>query len=341
MARIRTTMFNFAFIGCGVMANWHAQELLRSGHVRAVAAVDPVAANADRFRQTYAPEAATYPTLDALLAAPPARLDGVVIVTPHTAHAGLALAALNAGLHVVIDKPMVTSVADAYALWHAVNRSGKLLGITYQAPYTFNFGYLAAARDRGDLGTIQAAHGFISQDWLNMTRNTWRQAPALSGGGFAYDTGAHLLNSLMWLMNDPVVDVAAVLDNRGSPVDITGSVTMRFRHGAVASVTFAGDTPHFDSGLTLFTDRYTIATNAYGHRLDMVGRGGERFHPDVPFAEGRGTPHANFVDALLGREPLAVGVRYGVLLSALMDAVYASAAAGTAVKVEPVPDALG
>jgi predicted dehydrogenase len=333
-------MFNFAFIGCGLMANWHAQELLRSGHVRAVAAVDPLLSHADGFRQKYAPAAVAYPTLDALLAAPPAQLDGVVIVTPHTSHAGLALKALDAGLHVLIDKPMVTHVTDAYALWHAVKRSGKLLGITYQSPYTFNFGYLAAARDAGQLGTIQAAHGFISQDWLAMTRNTWRQDPALSGGGFAYDTGAHLLNSLMWLMNDPVVEVAAVLDHRGFPVDITGSVTMRFRNGAVASITFAGDTPHFDSGLTLFTDRYTIATNAYGHRLDMIGRNGERFHPHVPFAEGRGTPHANFVDALLGREPLAVPVRYGVLLSALMDAIYASAKAGTAVNVEPVPDAI-
>ncbi len=333
-------MFNFAFIGCGMMANWHAQELLRSGHVRAVAAVDPLPAHADAFRQRFAPEAATYPTIEALLAAPPAKLDGVVIVTPHTAHAGLALAALNAGLHVVVDKPMVTSVADAYALWHAVIRSGKLLGITFQAPYTFNYGYLAGARARGELGRVQAANGWISQNWLHYVRNTWRTNPALSGGGFIYDTGAHLLNGLMWLMDDPVVEVAAVLDDRGSPVDVTGSVTMRFRGGAVASVTFAGDTPAFDSRLTLFTDRYTITTDAYGHRLEMVSGTGEPFHANVPFAEGRGTPHANFVDALLGREPLAVPARYGVLLSALMDAIYASAKAGTAVQVEPVPDAL-
>jgi predicted dehydrogenase len=333
-------MFNFAFIGCGLMANWHAQELLRSGHVRAVAAVDPLLSHAESFRQRYAPEAAVYPTIEALLAAPPARLDGVVVVTPHAAHAAIARTALDAGLHVLVDKPMVTSVADAYDLWHRVKRSGKLLGITYQAPYTFNFGYLASARDGGDLGAIHAAAGYISQGWLAPTRNTWRQDPAISGGGFAYDTGAHLLNALMWLVNAPVVDVAAVLDNRGSPVDVTGSVTMRFSTGAVAAITFAGDAPSLDSRLTLFTERYAITTDAYGSRLEMTGRGGERFHPPVPFAEGRGTPHANFVDALLGREPLAVGVRYGVLLSALMDAIYASAKAGTAVRVEPVPDSL-
>ena len=65
-------MFNFAFIGCGLMANWHAQELLRSGHVRAVAAVDPLLSHADQFRHKYAPEAAVFPTVEALLADPTA-----------------------------------------------------------------------------------------------------------------------------------------------------------------------------------------------------------------------------------------------------------------------------
>ncbi len=119
-------MFNFAFIGCGLMAHWDVQELLRSGHVRADAAVDPLRSHAD---------AQTYPTLEALLAAPPAQLDGVVIVTPHTVHAPLALARCKR--------------------------------------------------------TIRAADGWISQDWLAMTRNTWRQVPARSGG-FAYNYGVLL-----------------------------------------------------------------------------------------------------------------------------------------------------
>ena len=328
-------MFNFAFIGCGLMANWHAQELLRSGQIRAVAAVDPVAANAQSFCQRYAPDAATFPTIEALLAAPPADLHGVVIVTPHTLHAKLVLTALDAGLHVLVDKPMVTRVADAAAVQRAVERSGKLLAISFQAPYTFNFGWLAAARDAGELGTLQAAAAWVSQGWLALSQSTWRQDPALSGGGFAYDTGAHLLNALVWLANEPVVNVSAVLDNHGTPVDVTGSVSMRFRSGATAAVTFAGDTPTLDSRLTLFTDRYTITTDCYGRRLEMTARDGTPFHPPVPFAEGRGTPHANFVEALLGREALVCGVRYGVLLSTLMDAIYRSAAAGRAVDVEP------
>ena len=107
----------------------------------------------------------------------------------------MVLTALDAGLHVLVDKPMVTRVADAYGLC-----SGRWSGrascwrISFQAPYTFNYAHLAAARDRGELGTIRAANGWISQNWLELTRNTWRLDPALSGGGFIYDTGAHLLN---------------------------------------------------------------------------------------------------------------------------------------------------
>ena len=333
-------MLNVAFIGCGLMANWHAEQLLGSGRCRAVAAVDPLPANAEAFAQRHAPGTPTFPTLEALLADPPGPLDAVVIVTPHTLHAKLALTALHAGLHVLVEKPMVTSLADAYAVWRAADAAGKQLAITFQAPYTFNYAYLAAARRAGELGTLHAANAWVSQGWHALSANTWRQAPALSGGGFIYDTGAHLLNGLMWLADEPVVSVSAALQNLAAPVDLTGSVALRFRSGATAAVTFAGDTPSFDTQIHLFTDRYAITTDAYGRRLDMRGRDGEPFHPPVPFEAGRGTPHANFLDALLGREPIACGPRYGALLSALMDAIYASAASGSVVAVEPVPDAL-
>ena len=143
----------------------------------------------------------------------------------------------------------------------------------------------------------------------------------------------------MWVMNDPVVEVSAVLDSLGRPVDVAGSVTMRFQNGAVASLTFAGDTPTFESELTFFTDKYTVRTDAYGKKLEMFGTDRVVFDPKVRPNEA-GTPHANFVNAVLGREPLKSPVRYGVLLSALMDAIYRSAWTAAAVKVEPVPMAI-
>jgi predicted dehydrogenase len=329
-------MFNFAVCGCGGMAHWHAKELLKSGKVQITAVVDPTPPNAEGFKRQHAPEAIIYESLQTLLDKPPGHLDALVIVTPHTLHYSQAKLALEHGLHVLVEKPMVTSTPDAYELWQTVHRTGKLLGITFQSPYTANFGYLASARDSGQLGRVNAINGWISQGWLTLTPNTWRQDPALSGGGFMYDTGAHLLNAIMWLMNDPVVEVACFFDKLNSPVDITGTAVMKFQNGALGSVTFAGNTPSFESDLKIFTDRVTVHTDAYGNKLEIFGKDHSYYETRVDHG-GSGTPHANFIAAMEGREPLRAPARYGVLLSALMDAMYESGQTGNVVKVKPVP----
>src|SRR5439155_841306 len=112
--------------------------------------------------------------------------DGVVLVTPHTLHYPQAKAALEQGLHVLVEKPMVTSSEHAYDLWKTVKRTKKLLGITFQSPYTAEFGYLAKARDAGKLGKVQLIAGWVAQDWLRFTTGTWRQQPKLAGGGMNF-----------------------------------------------------------------------------------------------------------------------------------------------------------
>jgi predicted dehydrogenase len=330
-------MFNFAFVGCGNMANWHAEELLKLGKVRIVALVDPTPPHAENFRKRHAPDAILYESLQTLLEKPPeGGLDAIVIVTPHTLHYSQAKLALEHGVNVLVEKPMVTSTPDAYDLWRVVKQSGKLLAITFQSPYTQNFGYLGRIRDEGTLGRFHAVNGWISQGWLAGTTNTWRQDPAMSGGGFMYDTGAHLLNAIMWLMNEPVIEVGCFIDHLNSPVDIVGTAVMKFQSGALGSVTFAGNTPLFANELKILTDRYVVHTDAYGKTLRIVGKDDATLDPQIS-AGATGTPHSNFVAAMEGSEPLRAPVRYGVLLSALMDAMYESVQSGSVVKVKAVP----
>jgi predicted dehydrogenase len=328
--------FNFAMCGCGGMANWHAEELLKLNKVNIIAVVDPTPPNAEGFKKRHAPEAIMYESLQTLVDKPPCRIDAVVIVTPHTLHYSQAKLALEHDIHVLVEKPMVTNTADAYDLWRTVKQTNRLLGITFQSPYTANFGYLAGERDTGSLGPVQAITGWISQGWLAATTNTWRQDATLSGGGFMYDTGAHLLNAMMWLMNDPVVEVACFFDKHSSTVDITGTAIMKFQNGAIGSVTFAGNTPTFESELKLFTDRMTVHTDAYGRKLEIFAKDRGPVLTNVN-TDATQTPHANFIAALEGREPLRVPARYGVLLSALMDAMYESGQNGKMVKVNAVP----
>jgi len=149
----------------------------------------------------------------------------------------------------------------------------------------------------------------------------------LSGGGQMYDSGAHLLNAMMWLMNDPVVEVACFYDNCDSPVDINGVAIAKFQNGAFASIAIGGNSPQFATEIQIQTDKMRIVTDQYGGKLEMYGQNGKRIYPHVPALAANqgdrpvGTPHLNFVNAMLGKEKLRAPVRYGVLLSALMDAM--------------------
>ncbi len=331
-------MLRLALVGCGGMANWHAQQLKKITDCQVVALCDTVPAQTAQFKKNYFPEAAEYESYEAMLREE--TLDGVVLVTPHTLHYGQAKGALESGRHVLVEKPMVTSSAHAYDLWATVKRTGKMLGITFQSPYTAEFGWLAKARDEGKLGKVQLISGWLSQGWLKATTGKWRQQPELSGGGQMYDSGAHLLNALMWLMNDPVVEVACFYDTCGAPVDINGVAVVKFQNGAMGSICIGGNCPVFRTEIQIQTDRMLIVTDQYGGKLEMKTVDNRTIYPDVPFDDttAAGTPHRNFVNALLGREPLRAPVRYGVLLSALMDAMYESADTGRPVQVKPVPE---
>lgn len=335
-------MLRCALIGCGGMARGHAEQLLAIDGVEVVALCDPIKTHTALFKEKFFPEAAEFDSFDRLLDDDALNLDAVVLVTPHTVHYPHAKAALQRGLHVLVEKPMVTQVDHAYDLWRESTRQGKLLAIAFQAPYSAEFGYLAQMRDRGEWGTVHVVSASTSQSWYDLTLNTWRQDPALSGGGFMYDTGAHLLNAIVWLMNEPVVEVSCQIDNMGCPVDINGVATLRFQNGALASVGFAGNVPQFSTLIRVMTDRLLIDVEQYGGGLTIKSRAGTLYPHvqqdlDTPAA---GTPHRNFVRAIRGEEPLRAPARYGVLLSALMDAMYESAQKRHPVQVRPVPETI-
>src|SRR5262245_25099326 len=101
-------MLNFALVGCGSMANWHAQQLKLIAEGQLVALVDILPSHAHIFKEKYSPDALEYTSLPALPERPPARLDAVVLVTPHMRHYPEAKAALERGVNVLVEKPMVT-----------------------------------------------------------------------------------------------------------------------------------------------------------------------------------------------------------------------------------------
>jgi predicted dehydrogenase len=317
--------------------HWHAPVLAEIPEAKVVAVVDVNPKHARDVKEKYFPEATEYSLLDDLLAKPTEKIDAVVIATPHAAHFSECKVALEHGLHVLVEKPMVTNLAHALELEKLIAKTGKLLAITYQAPHSAEYAYLAAERDAGRIGKVQVISGWLTQGWLQLTVGKWRQEPAISGGGMMYDSGAHLLNALLWLMNEPVTEVGCFIDNVSSAVDINGVAILKFASGAFGSFAISGNCPPFKTEIQILTDQMLIITDQYGGKLEMTGHNGRKLYPQVVTTNDQNksanTPHRNFIDAILGKAELRSPVKYGVMLSRLMDGLYESARSRALVKL--------
>ena len=105
------------------------------------------------------------------------------------------------------------------------------------------------------------------------------------------------------------------------------------------SIGIGGNCPAWGAEIQFQTDLMRFVTDTVGSKLAMIDREGKTVLPDLPKDDrpAAGTAHRNFIDAILKKDRVRVGPRFGLLLSALMDALYESASDGVAVKVRPVP----
>ena len=128
-------------------------------------------------------------------------IDVVAIVTPNHVHHPAAKAFLEAGIHVICDKPLTTNLDDALDLVQTVRRTGLVFGLTHN--YT-GFPMVREARERvaaGELGRVRVVQVEYPQDWLStrleetgQKQAAWRTDPAQSGGGAIGDIGSHAFN---------------------------------------------------------------------------------------------------------------------------------------------------
>ena len=318
-----------AIVGCGGMAHSHADWLADVPEATVVGLCDVDPANRDRLWQAKfggRADVRRYDAMEDLLRDPPAGgLDAVVIVTPHALHFPQAMAALDAGYHVLVEKPMVTRSADALALAEKVRETGLLLQVGFQASYSAEFAYIRDVLRTGGIGELQTVTAWSHQGWRKFggTKRTWRHDPALSGGGQMYDTGAHLFNAIAWAIDRPVEEVFCWTDHKDMPVDINAVMTIRWQGGVLGTATISGNNPGWDEGIIIAGEQGRLHTGIHGGRLEHHDARGRVKYPPVSFPHQ--TPDGNFVRALLGTAEPMCTVRYGILHSWLMDALYKSA----------------
>ena len=327
MSKIR-----LGIIGCGGNSSGHARRMNENPDVQIVGTCDVNTdiANSyiDRNLPELNPRPAAFDNIPAMLdeTAP----DAVVISTPHTLHFEHGMQALNAGCHVLVEKPMVTSAQDAYTLAEKVKETGKVFTIGYNTPCSANFYYIRECIRNQALGKLELVTGYITQNWLHATKGAWRQVPELSGGGQAYDSGAHLFNSLCWSVESNVAEVHSFIDNHGAAVDINSSTNIRFEDGVFAAIVISGNCPSpGGTHMALIFENGRIEVDGWGGGWIRVYEGGEELDaPPITDEMSAASPDNNFIDAILGRTEPRTSPMNGIIQSELMDAIYESGRTG-------------
>lgn len=201
------------------------------------------------------------------------RIDFVSIVTPNSTHAQIATAFLEAGIHVVCDKPLTTDLASAHKLRDAVAKSGLVFALTHNYTAHPLIRHARAMCANNELGSIRKVVAEYLQGWLATPLETeghkqaaWRADPAISGpGGALGDIGTHAHNLVETVTGQRLTAVCAQLSSfgQGRQLDDDANILFRLEHGATGTITISQVAVGEENGLSL---------RVYGERAGLSWR---------------------------------------------------------------------
>lgn len=207
---------------------------------------------AARFGARYA-----YTDFDEMLANP--EVDAVFIATPNDQHAAQTMAAARAGKHVMCDKPMATTVADAVASVEACREAGVKFGINFHnrhLPWVQEARTMVGSGVIGDIDLIQAEASSGPRHYTN-----WRADPTMAGLGSLYNVGVHILDFLGWILDDEAVEVTGFFDRPpgSGQVEMLATMLLRFRTGTIAYVNCNEKIHHPKNDIVIYGTKGRIA----------------------------------------------------------------------------------
>jgi len=223
-----------ALVGCGAIAQWHRMALAGVPALEVRACVDPVRERAEALaKQT---GAAAFTALAEALADP--RVEAADVMVPHHLHEPVALEVLRAGRHLLLEKPLATSLDACERILTAARASGRVFMVGENAQYWPDVLLAKQLVDAGAIGAPVTAHVHLFSPAMPEFHapGSWRLSRELMGGGIALDTGSHFMRPLrMWL--GEIDEVVAVMERpfaRMEGESLTRAL-FRFRSGVVAS----------------------------------------------------------------------------------------------------------
>lgn len=329
----------FAIIGCGMIANFHAAAIAQIPEAELTGAFDEHRPSAQRFLETWPVK--LFSSLDELCASE--EVDAVCVCTPSGLHTAQAVKVMEAGKHLVVEKPMSLSLTDADLLISTAEHTGMKVCVISQFRFSDAVQEIHRALDAGAFGAIVS--GSLSMKYFRSREyyasGGWRGTWAMDGGGCLMNQGIHGVDVYRYLMG-PVKTVTALTKTQTRQVEVEDSAVaiLEFENGAVG--TLEGSTtcyPGYPRRIEICGDKGSVVLEEDSIlRWDLpiscnlpTGRKAKNVASSDPKAidvKGHLKQIGNLVDAILNGVPLMADAASGRPPLEIILAIYDSSRTG-------------
>ena len=304
---------------------------------------------ADEFAKTHGGLAA-YTSVEELLA--DSRVDVVFVASPNNLHASHVQLAARAGKHILVEKPMATTVADCLDMIKSCNAGGVKLGVGFQL--RFHPGHVEASRvvREGGLGEVALAQvllgsgvrGELKRELRSGLREWWETPDMVGNARTMIGTGVHCVDDLEFILGQTVVEVAAITDGQtaDAPLENLASLNLRFSGGAIGTMVCGSRMPDAINDLTIYgSDGRVLLKNAasptLGGTLEITSEtvNSEISYEPDPLALAKWQIEGFNKAVTLNEEPRASGLD-GLRSVQITHAMIESAKTKRTVRVEPI-----
>lgn len=338
---------NFGIIGCGGISNYfHIPELkaIEEAEITAVADIKP-----ERARLTAERFSIKFWYSDYMKLLERSDVDAVVISTPHPTHAKIAVDAIEAEKHVIIQKPMCTKVEDAEAIVEAASRHKNLKVMVLPFVYfdTPTFDYVKNLLSDGELGRIcmvrsRVAHGGPEKYQEEVTRmfgeekNCWFFDPERAHGGALFDLGVYAISQIVYLLGrvKNVTSLVATLD-KPARVDDNNALLMEMENGAIAIAESSWTQIATLEGTSMYGTKGTVLLNYFNTPvLFYKQKENSWIMPTLAKEKEPQHTHRHFIKCILNNLKPIGTPEEGKHVVEIMEAAYESARTGKIIKLK-------
>ncbi len=328
----------FALIGCGAAAPQTAKGFITAPSATLVAAMDVNLGVAESFARTF-PVRATN-SLDDILNDP--NVDAVFVGVPHFLHEPIATRCAEAGKHIIMEKPLATSVGDVDAMIAACQKHGVLLMANYSRRYEADVAFARQLVGQGALGRLLGSCIVFGEEkrdsyWIDSAtmRLNWRGKRKESGGGIMANVMVHHLDYAGYITGESVGDVCGDYDSLHMPagVEVEDSVSVHYRYanGALGILSACSRCPGMQDYQSFWGTLGQIRLSREGSRFftrqPITGFAAGRWHsfPELPEIDSRAVLIEKFARSILLGTPLDIPPENSRGVTRIVEAAYGSA----------------